>query len=441
MHGGLFANAWIVRIVRAVAERPRVYVPLLTLVALAQGALDGWAGVPADYYAFAAAGRQLFAGHLAHVFADPWMQSGPWQLVMVGSFSLLDRLSSNLGVLALTAGVTAVWVAVMPMLARVVRRAMCCGRSPLLELGVPVVALLLGVSSGLTNSGHPAEVVIPLLWVASGLALQNHKPLLAGVLLGLTTGWEPWGVLGAPLLLLAWSYRSFFRAAIAAAGVTVATYVPFIVTGHFAMFGFHWQVAPYTLDHWMWPHLTAFTWPMRLLQGLAALGAGCVLAVLARKSPGRVWLVAFGIVVARLILDPLMAPYYWLALQALLLVGLLAIDWRRPMHVAVMVVLCYLQTFQSPNVVRFTLIPAAVGVVVLSWGRVRPVSRLRPIAGLNGRYEDRAVVAVITDMDEYLLRQVGRDDANAADRGTGLFTGWRGEVAAAQQGGRDLAGR
>jgi hypothetical protein len=60
---------------------------------------------------------------------------------------------------------------------------------------------------------------------------------------------------------------------------------------------------------------------MRLLQGAAALAAGAGVALLLRRSLRAVWLAPLAVVVVRLALDPVRYPWYWLAVQTLVLLG------------------------------------------------------------------------------------------------------------------------
>ena len=79
---------------------------------------------------------------------------------------------------------------------------------------------------------------------------------------------------------------------------------------------------------------------MRLLQGLAAVGAGAVLAWPLRRSLHAVWVGPLAVVTMRLVLDPVRYPWYWLAMETLALLGaaefltsdLFAVLRRRPSY-------------------------------------------------------------------------------------------------------------
>jgi hypothetical protein len=66
---------------------------------------------------------------------------------------------------------------------------------------------------------------------------------------------------------------------------------------------------------------TEFGWPLRLLQASLALGAGAGIAFALRRSSHAVWVAPLGVVIVRLLLDPLSFGWYWLEVEALVLVG------------------------------------------------------------------------------------------------------------------------
>src|SRR5207248_1255433 len=60
---------------------------------------------------------------------------------------------------------------------------------------------LAAVGVGLTHlalaDGHPAEAVVPLLWVLAALWAREDRVVAAGTLIGVSAGLELWGALGA----------------------------------------------------------------------------------------------------------------------------------------------------------------------------------------------------------------------------------------------------
>lgn len=351
------------------ARRPGVYIPLFVALSLAQVIFVDHLAAPVDYDLFVRGGRALLSGHLSTVFAQKSMQSGPVQLALIGGTGLLSGIRRNLDVVAFHCALTTVWVALMPFAVRRLRAAFHLPRSSIIELTVPACALVLGVGDGLTASGHPAELLIPPLWVVAGLLLLDGHPVAAGLTLGLTPGLEPWGVLGAPLLLLARTRRDFFLSAIVALLLATSLYLPFVASGHFALFGFRWTVSNDSIDHLLWPHAHQFTWGMRLLQGAAALAAGAVAAVRVRERRDQVWLAVLVVVLVRLTFDPLLLAYYWLEVGTLVLVGMTTLRVRQPRTAAVLAGIAYLQTLQSHQT---HMVGLAATLVAVTWLLLRP---------------------------------------------------------------------
>jgi len=56
--------------------------------------------------------------------------------------------------------------------------------------------------------------------------------------------------------------------------VAALLYLPFVVTGHFAMGGYRWQIASQTLLGHVFAPGTSFGWPLRLAQGAVAVAIG-----------------------------------------------------------------------------------------------------------------------------------------------------------------------
>jgi hypothetical protein len=87
------------------------------------------------------------------------------------------------------------------------------------------------------------------------------------------------------------------------------------------MFDHEWHVATGTLLSLFVEPGTDFGWPLRLLQSSLALASGAAIALAARRSIHAVWLAPLGVVLVRLLLDPLSFGWYWLEAEALVLVG------------------------------------------------------------------------------------------------------------------------
>jgi hypothetical protein len=261
---------------------------------------------PGDLIYFVHRGEQLLSGDWADTFADPTLQSGPLQLVVFGAVRNLTALAFLLELAAAAL--------LLLVLGRV-------GASDRVRLVVGLLAVVAGFMHGAFVDGHPAEAIVPLLWVLAGVWAREDRVLAAGALLGLSAGLELWGVLGAAVLLLAPRLRRAVVGGVAEAAVVVAQLAPFAVAGTFRMFEHEWEVGTGTLVSLVVAPGSDFGWPLRLLQASLALGAGTALAIALRRSVHAIWLAPLAVVVVRILLDPLSFGWYWLEAEALILVG------------------------------------------------------------------------------------------------------------------------
>ena len=261
-----------------------------------------------DGWLFLRAGRTLLSPHWSHAFADPSVQAGPLQLALFGS---VGRSPVALAVLL---GVAA---ALLPMLAV---RSLGVERPPL----VAAVGLL-AVATGFTitgyDSGHPADSLLPLLWLLAAADARRGRLLRAGLVVGLSAGVETWGILGVAVLALAPRPREAIRAGAAAAATAAALFLPFVAAGHFEMTAYRWTVAAGSPLGLVLSPGTGFGWPLRLAQGALALAAGVAAARAARGSAHALWLVPLAVVAVRLLLDPLGSGYYYPGLEGPALCG------------------------------------------------------------------------------------------------------------------------
>jgi hypothetical protein len=264
-----------------------------------------------DYTFFGPAGANILTGHLSAVFANSGVQAGPFELLPYGIAHLIavhTALGWNI--------FYSVFVAVLSF-GIVFGLSFVRGTAPrtwswYLALAVSAVAVLGWCVPSAVVLGHPAEVVIPVLWACAARCALEGRFAATGVLVALSAGWEVWGVLGAPVILLAVSPK-VWRAALAGAVTLALLYLPFLLTGTFTMFGFAWTVSNDTLLAAIAPALHAFPWSLRLLQAAIAIGAGCLIAVLGRRVVYGVWLVPLAVILFRLLLDPVLLSYYWFA--------------------------------------------------------------------------------------------------------------------------------
>jgi len=282
----------------------RVWVPVLGLAA-GRAYLDRGTD-PGDLIYFVHKGEQLLSGGWANTFSDPMLQSGPLQLVVFGTVRNLAALAF---VLELTVAVLLLYVLGKVQVGDRIR------------LLVGVLAVAAGLTQGAFVDGHPAEAIVPLLWVLAGVYAGEDRVVAAGALIGLSAGIELWGVLGAVVLLLAPRLKRAFVGGLVETGVVVAMLAPFALAGSFRMFDHRWRVATGTILGLVIEPGTHFDWKLRLLQSALALAVGVAIATGLRRSVHALWLAPLGLVIVRLVLDPLSFGWYFLEPEALVLVG------------------------------------------------------------------------------------------------------------------------
>lgn len=309
--------------------------PVLAGLALVRGVLDGLGYQhPDDPGIFSDAARRMFSGGWPDTFADDRIQIGP---LGVAFFYPIARLAEQTGAdvrmwLAVVAGVCftmgAVWVARSLGTAR--------GRaSPGIEMFVGLAVLLGGTGWAASSSGHPEEGFIALLWLLAASAAASGRGVKAGVILGVAAALKPSGALGLPLLLLDTETRRAGKGAILAVLIPFAAWAPFLAFGRVAVFGYTWTVKPHAPMALLFGPGGAVTWWMRAGQALAIVCAGAALALLFRSRPFQaVWAVPLGILMAKMLTDPLDYHYYWLPVWTVVLVGAAAGLPRGPAWVA-----------------------------------------------------------------------------------------------------------
>ena len=283
--------AWVVPVAAAAAVAP-----------VARG--DG-----GDAWMFVRTGRTLLSPHWSHAFADPGIQVGPLQLALFGSVG-----RSPLA-LAIVLGMAAALLVLAAARAAGVEQ-------PRLLAGVGLAAVATGFTRAGFDAGHPADSLLPLLWILAAVEARRGRVLLAGAVVGLSAGLETWGILGVAVLALAPSVRDAGRGLLTAVGAAAVLFLPFVAAGRFHMGGYHWLVSSQSLVSLVVAPGTAVGWPLRLLQGAVAVGAGVAVARAARGSRHALWLVPGAVVLARLLLDPLDSGYYFVGIEGPALVGL-----------------------------------------------------------------------------------------------------------------------
>jgi hypothetical protein len=275
---------------------------------------------PIDVPYFVQASQHLLSADWAHTFADPKLQAGPLQLLF---FGLVDRTASVLGVSSTAALAYAVEVLAAGLLMLAVWRLLGPGARwrAALTGGVSLAAVALGVPHAAFDGGHAAQVLIPACWLLAAVDARDGRAARAGILLGLSSGLETWGVLGLPVLLLSDEVRELLRGVLAQALTTFVLYAPFALAGDFRMFEFRWEVAEGSPASLVLDPGTPFSWPMRLVQGAAALAVGASLAYTLRRFRQSLWTVPLAVVGIRLLLEPRLNGWYFLAFETLALAG------------------------------------------------------------------------------------------------------------------------
>jgi hypothetical protein len=300
----------------------------------------GSAPQPVDFDIFGPAGADMLVGRWSQIFSDPILQAGPFELLPWG---VLQRIGVSGGVgwsiaLVVCASLTAFLAALV--LRPTLRPDL---RSSVLAAGGAILLALAGPIAASWNIGHPSEVLVPLVWVVAGRLAVRDRPIIAAVLVAASSGFEVWGVLGAPVVLLAARPR-LARSAIAGVVTLAVLWVPFVLAGPFHMFAFSWGVADGSVLHLLQPGATAAPWAWRLVQAVLAIGGGSAAALLlrGRNAAWGPWGVVAAVVAGRLVLDPVLAGYYWDPVLVGVTGALVLAVHRRDLIGAAVVALCFL---------------------------------------------------------------------------------------------------
>jgi hypothetical protein len=276
-----------------------------TVVAGLAGSREGLAG---DVNAFALTGSRMLSGDWMHTFHDSTIQAGPLELA-------LTSIASDVG--AGQAGFAVVLD--LGCMAAIVAAAAWCVRgrmSGLLAFSAGAFALSL---PGEAYAGHPAELLIPVLWMLAAHRARRGRLIDAGVLVGVSGCLELWGVLGIAVLGMAPSLRHAGRSIGLAILVPIASLLPFVLGGDFHMLDYRWltDTGPFGyMDRG-----GSFTWYDRVAEGAIVVGVGLVVARGTQRLRESVWIVPAAIALLRIALDPVRNDYYWDAPLVLLLIG------------------------------------------------------------------------------------------------------------------------
>jgi hypothetical protein len=324
--------------------------------------------LPTDLYDFSELGRKLIEGDLAAVYESSWNQAGPAQL-LISRLLLIggrDGMPSSLLMALVNIGLA---LGAMALCAR-----LSGDRGPALARREAVVGLLTVVwlTVPLPWESHPAELAIPLCWAYAISAQKRGRWWLAAAVLAMAAAIAPWGVLGFPCLLAA-GLRRAYRTGLLAAALSVGCYLPFVLTGHFAMFHLRWTISDGALIHLLAPGLAEFTWPIRLLQG-AIVAAGCGLtAWRCRDDPLVIALAPLVAALLRVATDPMDFSYYWFPVAVATVLTLAVMPATEPRYRQVLaVVLGYLALLAEAT--RWT-VPGIVACLVVLLLLLSPTAR------------------------------------------------------------------
>lgn len=288
---------------------------------------ETWFG---DVGGFARFGESLFTGDLAGVYADPWNQAGPLQVIAA---FLSVRFSEAVGlpwgpslvmvvVVALTLGIVA-WVTHW-LLAHTQISSRFSAVRPWLPALVVTMAVATESITPLFISGHWMQMPTVGLWLLAVRLIR--RPTLSGFLIGIACLLEPWAVFGIPLLLLSPTWRQRFLAAAVSILTAIIGWVPFIVQPGFSFHRLSWPLhegSPWTI---VLEPTAPFPWPLRIVQTFIVLGVFGLLWSVLRGHMPVAWLAVSAsacMLLARVAFDPKTGDYYT-APSALLILSMLA---------------------------------------------------------------------------------------------------------------------
>jgi hypothetical protein len=366
-----------------------VLIMAAALVIFAAVATPVSAPAPVDFTTFGPPGARILQGRWSGIFSDPIIQAGPIELIFWGVASLLGPagLTGAAGptpwiVFAIVVG--AIVSVLVALVAERVVRPLSPDWSPQLGVGVAAVTALTGLTTTAIVAGHPAELAIPLMWIVSAALARRGSAAAAAAVLAATTGWELWGLLGVPVLLLAprIDVRTIVLSALSGIAVLAVLFLPFVILGPFRMFSFVWEIHTNSLAHLLFPDLRTFAWPLRLTQGALAVGSGAVVARLTRRQPNALWIVPLTVCAVRLATDPVLAAYYVVPGVLMILIGTaFAIAQRSAWVFAACLVLMNLTLDVPPSVVAdgiFVCLVVVTVVLVIRQDRARSSAGREP---------------------------------------------------------------
>jgi hypothetical protein len=196
------------------------------------------------------------------------------------------------------------------------------------ELAVGMSALVLGLSWTAFAFAQPSDGAIVLLWLIAAVFARRDRPIVSGLLLGLSISLKLWAVLGVPILLLLPTFSGVVLGGGTAAAVALVCYGPFYLFGEVRTFEFHWLISPGSPWRALYGTSAKVTWVARLVQGVLVVAAGSAFALFFKKRASVVYLLPVVLTGARVFLDPEFWPWYLLAVWTATLVAAAAVAAR-----------------------------------------------------------------------------------------------------------------
>jgi hypothetical protein len=267
-----------------------------TAVAAVRSA-HGWTGN--DFRIYGVAGETMLSGAWLHAYANPLVQAGPLELGLDGTLYRLARWPVAMAL------VSDLLVAVLLVVA--VR--VFAGRKVLPLAAACAGAIALGIVTNPYTLGHFAEPIGAVLWLFAARDARGGRVLRAGFLIGISAGFEPWGLLGIAVLALAPDLRAAARGAAVAVAMLAVQFAPFGLGGHFDMLDYGWHVTGGPLRLAMPGE--PFGWPLRVVQAAVTLAVAGLLARRVRGVAAAVFIVPAAAAIVRLAIDPMGTYYYW----------------------------------------------------------------------------------------------------------------------------------
>ncbi len=277
-------------------------------------------GPSADGPRFRAAGEGMWGPGFLDVYANPWLQIGPLYIFLLGGASrALEFVGTSwFAEVALVAAQGALDVFLVMITARALARRR--GRPHLVARWVVGVVIGLGTTQvAASRWGHPEDVLLAVALVWCGVLATTRGPVWAGLLLGLAGGFKQWALLGVGTLAAGRLGRRLVYGILAAAGVTVVLYLPFMVFGDFRLFDMHWTAQLGQAHNWWVQGRVVVGWPLRLVQGGLASLAGFAVAW---RRPHLPEVAAFAAIGARVMTEAAPLNYYLAPLDVVFLLWL-----------------------------------------------------------------------------------------------------------------------